>query len=189
MKPRPWLWVRLQSAIVAVAYAAGCAESPAPAALHAAAQAGAQPFRETPSAAAPREAAARATRSAIEVDDEIARACDMPLAYFEFDSAAVSGGARRALDALAACFTTGALKARSLKIVGHADPRGTRDYNFALGQRRAGSVADYLIRRGLPEARVITTSMGELEASGSSERGWARDRKVELLVADRDEEG
>jgi peptidoglycan-associated lipoprotein len=124
------------------------------------------------------------TIGSIHVDDEIARLCNLPVAQFAFDSAAVEGEAARALDALAECFTVGALEGRALSIVGHADPRGPLDYNFGLGQRRAGSVAAYLGSRGLSDARMTTSSLGELEASGHDEGGWARDRKVEISLAD-----
>jgi peptidoglycan-associated lipoprotein len=125
------------------------------------------------------------TESAIDVDDEIARVCDLPAAHFAFDSSKVTQSAAAALDALSECFSSGPLAGRSMKIVGHADPRGGLDYNLALGQRRAGSVAEYLEHNGLQQARIVTTSMGELESTGTDEAGWARDRKVEILLAER----
>jgi peptidoglycan-associated lipoprotein len=112
----------------------------------------------------------RGTRGSIRVDEEIARRCNLPTAHFEFDSSALSPSAAQALDALGACFTTGPLKGRSMKIVGHADPRG------------AGSVAQYLEQKGLESDRLLTSSMGELEATGHDESGWAADRKVEILL-------
>jgi len=124
------------------------------------------------------------TRSAITVDDEIARRCNIPKAHFDFDSASVTPSASQALDAITKCFMTGPLKGHGMKIVGHADPRGTVEYNFALGQRRAGSVAEYMQGRGLDPNRMATSSMGELEAQGSEEASWAEDRRVEILLAE-----
>ena len=124
------------------------------------------------------------TRSSIKVDDEIARRCNIPKAHFDFDSASVTPSASQALDAITKCFMTGPLKGHGMKVVGHADPRGTIEYNFALGQRRAGSVAEYMQSRGLDPNRMATSSMGELEAHGSDESSWAEDRRVELLLAD-----
>ena len=65
-----------------------------------------------------------------------------------------------------------------------ADPRGETEYNFALGQKRAGNVAGFLAKKGLEQARMATSSKGELEASGVDEDGWSRDRKVDILLAE-----
>lgn len=118
------------------------------------------------------------------VDDRIAKMCDLTTSYFDFDSANVSSEARGVLDQIASCFKDGAGKDQNLNIVGHADPRGETEYNFALGQRRAGAVAGYLTKAGLAETRIETSSRGELEASGSDTQSWAKDRKVEILLAD-----
>jgi peptidoglycan-associated lipoprotein len=118
------------------------------------------------------------------LDSEIASKCALPDAHFAFDSAHMGTGEAPALDALAACFKSGPLKGRGMMLVGHADPRGELHYNFALGQQRAGSVADYLGRKGLAEDRVSTSSLGELEANGTDDVSWALDRKVEVLLAD-----
>jgi hypothetical protein len=88
-----------------------------------------------------------------------------------------------ALDALASCFTEGNGRGKGLKFVGHADPRGQTDYNFALGQRRAGAVAQYVMARGVAEDRVESSSRGELDARGSDEASWQQDRNVEILLA------
>ena len=65
---------------------------------------------------------------------------------------------------------------------GHADERGTREYNLALGQRRAESVADYLESRGINRSRLVIKSYGEESpaVSASNERAWARNRRVEI---------
>lgn len=125
------------------------------------------------------------SRGSISIDPEIARVCNLPTAYFAFDSSDIRGDAAHVLDVLAACLTDGELSSRRLKIVGHADPRGPVDYNFALGQRRAGSVESYLNEQGVPTSRIQSASMGELEAKGEDEAGWAEDRKVEILLADK----
>lgn len=125
------------------------------------------------------------TSGSIHIDDKIAAACgDLPTAHFAFDSAGVAGDAAAALDALARCFVTGPLKGKGMKLVGHADPRGTATYNYGLGQKRAGSVAEFLAKKGLENSRIATSSRGELEATGTDEQGWAQDRKVEILLAE-----
>jgi peptidoglycan-associated lipoprotein len=119
----------------------------------------------------------------VHIDDKIIKACgDLPTAHFAFDSTQVEPDAARALDALARCFSTGPLKGRGVSLVGHADPRGEFDYNMALGQRRAGSVGDYLTSHGVGKGQVAASSRGEIEAVGTDEEGWARDRKVDVLL-------
>jgi peptidoglycan-associated lipoprotein len=124
------------------------------------------------------------TSSGVGIDERIRKMCDLPEARFDFDSASVSGGAKAMLDALAKCFTDGPAKGKGLSIVGHADPRGETNYNFGLGQQRAGSVAGYLTKAGIAETRIETSSRGELEATGSDDAGWSRDRRVEILLAE-----
>jgi peptidoglycan-associated lipoprotein len=76
--------------------------------------------------------------------------------------------------------TSGPLRGRSLRLVGRADPRGELEYNFALGSARAGSVDAYLTNLGLDSARVSMTSRGKLDATGTNESGWQRDRRVDV---------
>lgn len=127
------------------------------------------------------------TRGSIAISEEIARACDIPSAFFPFDSSEITGDAANALEAVAECFTKGPMKKRNLNIVGHADPRGSTDYNLALGQRRAGSVALYLVVKGVADDRINTSSLGEMEATGMDESSWARDRRVEISLADKNQ--
>lgn len=127
------------------------------------------------------------TAGSIRIDERILRACgNLPMAHFAFDSAKISGDAEEVLARLAECFVAGPLAGHSLSLVGHADPRGEVIYNIALGQQRAGSVATFLAKRGVAERRMGTMSKGEMEASGYDEEGWARDRKVEVFLADAD---
>ena len=66
-----------------------------------------------------------------------------------------------------------------ITIEGHCDERGTREYNIALGERRATSVRQYLIAQGVPAARLKTISYGKErpEVVGSDEGSWARNRR------------
>jgi peptidoglycan-associated lipoprotein len=68
--------------------------------------------------------------------------------------------------------------------VGHADPRGDEEYNLALGGRRADAVADALAQRRLSRNQISTTSRGEMEASGTDEPSWAKDRRVDVTLAE-----
>ncbi|MBB4640873.1 peptidoglycan-associated lipoprotein Pal [Rhizorhapis suberifaciens] len=65
-------------------------------------------------------------------------------------------------------------------VEGHADERGTRDYNLALGERRANAAKNYLVSLGIPEARISTISYGKERpaATGSDESAWAQNRRA-----------
>ena len=124
--------------------------------------------------------------SPVSVSDRIRKMCNLPQARFDFDSSQLSSSAKNMLDALATCFDTGAGKGKSINIVGHTDNRGPKDYNRALGHKRAAAVSSYLAGKGMGEDRVNVSSRGEEDATGSDEAGWARDRRVEILLAEDD---
>jgi peptidoglycan-associated lipoprotein len=126
-------------------------------------------------------------KAAVRVDPKVMELCGIAAdqANFDYDSAKLSQGAKTVLDAIAVCFLEGPGKEENLNMVGHADPRGSEEYNFALGQKRAGSVAKYLDGKGLRDPRVATSSRGELDAVGTDEASWAADRSVDILLADK----
>jgi peptidoglycan-associated lipoprotein len=99
--------------------------------------------------------------------------------YFEFDQATLTVEARQALDAQIV-----RLKKTSgpVRLEGHADERGTREYNIALAERRAISVADYMAISGVPRYRMETVSYGEERpvTFGQSESTYSQNRRVEL---------
>jgi peptidoglycan-associated lipoprotein len=69
-------------------------------------------------------------------------------------------------------------------IEGHADERGTREYNMALGERRANAARNYLLSQGVPAARLLVTSWGKERpvATGSDESSWAQNRRAVTVV-------
>ncbi|WP_439648375.1 peptidoglycan-associated lipoprotein Pal [Croceibacterium aestuarii] len=69
-------------------------------------------------------------------------------------------------------------------VEGHADERGTRDYNLALGERRANAAKNYLVSLGVPAARLSTISYGKERpvALGSNEAAWAQNRRAVTVV-------
>jgi peptidoglycan-associated lipoprotein len=69
-------------------------------------------------------------------------------------------------------------------IEGHADERGTREYNLALGERRANAAKDFLIAQGVPAGRLTTISWGKERpvAMGSNEEAWAQNRRAVTVV-------
>jgi len=99
--------------------------------------------------------------------------------YFEYDSSELKPEAMRALDVHAKD-----LKSAGNRVVleGHTDERGTREYNMALGERRAASVQRYLVLQGVSPAQLELVSYGEEKpaAMGSSEEAMAQNRRVEL---------
>ena len=99
--------------------------------------------------------------------------------YFDFDSSALKPESREALDAHIVLLK---LDDRSVRLEGHTDERGTREYNMALGERRANAVRDYLVVNGIASYRIETVSYGEERpvAYGSGDSNWAQNRRVEL---------
>jgi len=129
--------------------------------------------------------AKNAQRGNVAIAQEIRSACgiDDADAYFAFDSARISGQARQVLQKVAECFQSGPLAGRSMHLVGHADPRGGEEYNMVLGERRADSVASTLEQLGLSTRQMSTTSRGEMDAKGTDPAGWAKDRRVDVMLA------
>lgn len=124
------------------------------------------------------------TASAVRISDEIVKACGInePDAYFAFDSANLRPEDAKVLMQIVTCFSTGPLTGRALKVVGHADPRGGSDYNMTLGQSRADSVATYLVKKGMNKSKTESSSRGAMDATGSDEPTWARDRRVDMML-------
>ena len=121
----------------------------------------------------------------VEISDEIRRACriDDPDAYFALDFQALRGDqGLPGLNKVAACFISGPLAGRTMKLVGHSDPQGTREYNKMLGQARADSVARYFDGHGLTKARLKTISRGAMDATSADEGTRPRERGVDIVL-------
>ncbi|MFO8072888.1 MAG: OmpA family protein [Polyangia bacterium] len=104
-------------------------------------------------------------------------ACELEPIYFDFDSSEVNPEMRRVLDDNYQCLMD---RSGRVTLEGHCDPRGTTEYNMALGERRARRVARVLKAAGLERSRMKVISKGEEEATGRSEAGWAKDRRVDF---------
>lgn len=102
--------------------------------------------------------------------------------HFEFDRWELTPQARRILEELATVLK--AFPTVSLRLEGHADERGTTEYNLALGARRAQAARDYLVALGVDPARLETVSYGEERPldPGHHERAWALNRRVHFVV-------
>lgn len=101
--------------------------------------------------------------------------------YFDYDSAAVRDEYRTLLAAHAAYLT--ANKNAKVVLQGNTDERGSREYNLALGQRRADSVRKVLSVLGVPEAQMEAVSLGEEKpkAIGEGEEFWKENRRTDIL--------
>ena len=102
--------------------------------------------------------------------------------YFDFDKSTISGAERGKLQQVSEWFK--ANPGRSLFLAGHADKRGTPEYNRALGERRALAVREYLAGLGLPAASLYTNSYGSDRPAvdGDTEEAYAKNRRVEIGV-------
>lgn len=101
--------------------------------------------------------------------------------HFEFDSSSIDADNRETLEAHAAYLS--ANEDVNIKLEGHADERGTREYNLALGERRAKAVKRMLAVLGIDRSRLETTSYGEEKPldEGHGEAAWKRNRRVEII--------
>ena len=97
--------------------------------------------------------------------------------YFDYDQSSLSSEAQATLDRQAAFLK--ASPSFRLIIEGHCDERGTREYNLALGDRRASAVRDYLVAKGINASRLSTISYGKERPSvgGSNDTSYALNRR------------
>lgn len=101
--------------------------------------------------------------------------------YFDFDKSDIRGDARGVLERNAAYLTSN--PSTPIRLEGHADERGSREYNLGLGERRADSVKRTLGIMGIPEQQITTLSYGEERPAdaGHNEGAWQRNRRVEII--------
>ena len=102
--------------------------------------------------------------------------------FFDYDQFTLKPEARRTLDRQAEWM--GRYPNVRLSIEGHADERGTREYNLALAERRAKSVKDYLVSKGINASRLTSISYGKERpvALGSNELAWTQNRRGVSVV-------
>ena len=174
---RTWI-----TALFAASTLVGCGSDPTP--PPAAPVGNAEPAPVAPAPAPTEKPGDDPRQSDINISDEIRRACGISdaEARFAFNSARVREADRAILKKLAVCFSTGPLKGREMRLVGHADPRGESEYNMVLGDRRASNVKDAIANEGLAAGSIATTSRGEMDATGTDEASWARDRRVDVML-------
>lgn len=107
------------------------------------------------------------------------RALDIRTLYFDYDSYTIRPEYRRVLSAHARKLDD---SGTAITIQGHCDERGTREYNIALGERRANAVRSYLIAEGVAASQISIVSYGEErpEDYGHDEAAWAKNRRAVL---------
>lgn len=100
--------------------------------------------------------------------------------YFDFDQYTLSSKSIQTLRSIAEVMEDN--KDLEITVSGHADERGTREYNLALGQRRGEAVRDYLLLNGISKNRITVKSYGEEYplVKGSNESSWAKNRRAEI---------
>ena len=97
--------------------------------------------------------------------------------YFSYDNYNIDSIGSDKIKNLAAIVKKNGLNVR---VEGHCDERGTREYNLALGERRANAIAELLIINGVSKANIMTVSYGEEKpsATGSNESSWSKNRRA-----------
>ena len=120
-------------------------------------------------------------RAALLVEGTASSSCDPATVYFETDRSTLGADGKGAVASRAACY---AAANAAVRVEGHADERGTTDYNLALGERRAIAVKAELVERGVSEDRVTTTSFGEEQPidDGHNDAAWSKNRRAEVSV-------
>jgi len=100
--------------------------------------------------------------------------------YFEYDKFTLTTKSIQALKGVVDLMSNNPKIILSLE--GHADERGTREYNLALGQRRSEAVANYLIANGVKRSQLSVKSYGEERplSLGSNDSAWSKNRRVEI---------
>jgi len=102
--------------------------------------------------------------------------------FFAFDSSELSAESRTTLEKQA--FWLRKYPQATVSVEGHCDERGTREYNLALGERRAAAARDYLVSLGVDPSRVATISYGKERPTvlGSNEEAWAQNRRSVTVI-------
>ncbi len=133
------------------------------------------PVQAAPSGPSAEDAAAAAARESASLLAEV-----KAMVHFEFDQAEIRAEDRSILDRKAQIL--GANAALRLTVSGHADERGSDEYNLALGNRRAAAAKTYLVNKGIDATRLAVSSYGEERPldSGHDENAWAQNRRAEF---------
>ena len=102
--------------------------------------------------------------------------------YFDFDKDNIKPGEVSKIEAVAARMKE--FPGKAVRVEGHCDERGTEEYNRALGERRALSIREYLVKSGFPADLIDTRSYGEDKPveTGHNEAAWSKNRRGEFIL-------
>jgi peptidoglycan-associated lipoprotein len=99
--------------------------------------------------------------------------------FFDFDSYTVSDQYKSLVQMHSGYLTSHGTQ--KVQIQGNTDPRGSAEYNLALGTRRGNAVADLMKLNGVNAGQIEVTSFGKEHATGTDESGWAQDRRADIV--------
>jgi len=174
-------WIQALCVVAAGAWLAGCSsvaldENKVP--VETRTPSSVQPGGGAAAGAAPQSQVANVdlTKNAANAADKLPR-----VIYFDFDSYVVKDEFRPTIEGQAKALATD--RKRHLAIEGHTDERGGREYNLALGQKRAEAVAKSLTLLGATDSQLEAVSFGKERPAvqGSDEEAWAKNRRAELV--------
>ena len=180
---RSWRQFWAAATVVLVTLSAGaCGRQAPPPEAPAPAPAAAPASTDDAARRAAEERARREAEEAARREAERKRAVLEEMVFFDFDVSTIRPDARRVLDQKVEILRADA--GIRLTIAGHADERGSTEYNLALGMRRANAIREYLTGFGLGADRFATRSYGEERplVRGTGESSWSRNRRGEFNV-------
>lgn len=113
---------------------------------------------------------------------DVGNAGGLQTVYFPFDSSAIEGDTKESIKGNAEFLKK--MGTVDVQVEGHCDERGGRQYNLALGERRAKAVRDQLVALGVPAKRISVVSYGSERpsAEGSDESSWAKNRRANFVI-------
>lgn len=170
---------------IALVFSVGCAKKGAVAVSEEkpAAKAEAPPPQKAAEEEKPKQQLAQAERAQIkEAEASVSPIAGFDYIYFDFDKYNVKSEYRDTLKKVADWVKNNA--DYKLRIEGNCDERGTAEYNLALGEKRANSAKDYLVKLGIAKAKINIISYGKEKPvdSGHTEEAWAKNRNAHFVV-------
>jgi peptidoglycan-associated lipoprotein len=115
------------------------------------------------------------------ITEPVRTVCSGPDPFFAFDSSKTTTNDQPTMKTLVVCMISGPLRGKSIRLIGHTDPRGTDAHNDELGLRRAAKVKRFLVTNGIEQERIEVASMGA-EGAALAPKEWGKDRRVQIQL-------